>query len=364
MDGHKLKYSLLSKIHDFAHAHRSGLLFAAALAIIIGTGVTVLAVMYTAPVYEPAKDLSGIPKKKEPEAPKFYSPLSGLEVADEPATKQQVTAIILENSPDARPQSGIKQAGIVYEAIAEGGITRFLCLYQESKPELIGPVRSLRPYFVDWLAPFDAAVAHVGGSKLALDEIRNGTYKDIDQFFNAGSYWRATDRYAPHNVYTSFARLDALNQTKGYTSSTFNGYSRKADQPSQSPNASRITVDISSHTYNTAYTYDAATNSYIRQLAGQPHTDREAGQITPKVVIVMKVPVQRGFEDGWREQMQTTGSGQVLIFQDGTVVEGIWEKPDRKAMISFKGADLQPTALNAGQIWISVIAPNKSVVWQ
>ena len=99
-----------------------------------------------------------------------------------------VTAIMIENSPDARPHSGLKQAEVVYEAIAEGGITRFLTLFQQHKPQLIGPVRSLRMYYVDWLAPYQASVAHVGGSHASLQEIRNGKYRDIDQFFNGSSY--------------------------------------------------------------------------------------------------------------------------------------------------------------------------------
>src|SRR5690606_11343443 len=148
------------------------------------------------------------------------------EVKNKEATTQEVTAIMIENSPDARPQSGLKESGVVFEAIAEGGITRFQVLYQEDKPQLIGPVRSLRPYFVEWAAPFDASIAHIGGSYNALQEVRNGQYKDIDQFFNGDTYWRSTDRYAPHNVYTNFKNLDALNTKKGFTVSKFDGFPR------------------------------------------------------------------------------------------------------------------------------------------
>lgn len=294
----------------------------------------------------------------------YYSPLSGMPVADEAATKRQVTAIMLENSLDSRPQSGIKPAGVIFEAIAEGGITRFVTLHQENRPQLIGPVRSLRPYYIDWLAPFDAAVAHVGGSANALKEIRNGQYKDIDQFFAGSYYWRSTDRVAPHNVYTSFDKLDALNQSKGFTSSVFSGFPRKTDSPATVKNATTINVNISSATYNSAYTYDTATNSYIRSEGGKPHTDREAGQLTPKVVIAIKVPTQIGFEDGYREQMNTNGAGQAYIFQDGQYIAGFWRKDTKKDQIRFYDQAGIPIALNAGQTWITAIAPNKSVTWQ
>lgn len=315
---------------------------------------------------EPKKQAREDTQKEEqvPPPPKYYSPLTGLQVTDEAATKQQVTGIMIENSPDARPQSGIKDAGVVYEAIAEGGITRFLCIYQQEKPQLIGPVRSVRPYYVDWIAPYDAAVAHIGGSYNALQEVRNGTYKDIDQFFNAGAYWRATDRYAPHNVYTSFQRLDILNSSKGYTSSNFTGFPRKDDAPAKQPNASAINVNISSGLYNSSYQYEPATNSYVRSQGGAAHTDREAGQVKPKVVIVIKVNTVLGFEDGWREQMTTIGSGAAYIFQDGTVTEGTWTKAGKRDQITFTAADGKPVALNAGQTWITAIPTDRSVSWQ
>ena len=305
------------------------------------------------------------PKPKPAPAPVFYSPLTGEKVADKAATKQQVTAIMIENSPDARPQSGLKQSGVIYEAIAEGGITRFLTLHQHDKPQLIGPVRSLRMYYVDWLAAYDASVAHVGGSLYALQEIRNGSYKDIDQFHNGGSYWRASDRYAPHNVYTSFERLDMLNAAKGYTSSNFTSFARTDGKASETPNATQIAINFSSPLFNTTYAYDRASNTYPRSQAGAPHLDREDGQIAPSVVIAMKVDMTRIFEDGYRESITTTGSGSAVIFQNGTATEATWTKPDRKTGITFTDAAGKEIPLVRGQTWLAAV-PNStgSVSWQ
>lgn len=297
--------------------------------------------------------------------PVYYSPLTGEKVKDEAATKQAVTAIMLENSPDARPQSGIKQAGIVYEAIAEGGITRFLTLHQQDKPQMIGPVRSLRMYYVDWLAPYQASVAHVGGSAASLAEIRNGNYRDIDQFFNGAYYWRASDRYAPHNVYTSFEKLDALNASKGYTESIFDGFPRIDEKPSEKPTAKNISINFSSDWYNTAYTYDPAKNQYNRSLAGEPHVDREDGAITPKVVIAMKVNEIRVLEDGYRESIETIGKGPAVIFQNGAAQEVTWRKPDRGTRISFVDTEGKEVSLVRGQTWIAAV-PNShgGVSWE
>lgn len=301
-----------------------------------------------------------------PEPVRYYSPLTGAEVEDEATTTQPVTAVMIENSPDARPQSGLKDSGVVFEAIAEGGITRFLVLYQEQKPKLIGPVRSVRMYYVDWVAAFNASVAHVGGSAKALKELRNGKYRDIDQFFNAATYWRATDRYAPHNVYTNFKRLDALNAKKGYTSSTFTGFSRKDSEASETPTATKIDVKISSPLFNSSYKYDARTNTYARSQAGAAHKDRESGQISPRAVVVLKVTESTVFEDGYRESINAVGKGKAVIFQDGTAQEVNWRKSSRAAQISFTDAEGKDVPLARGQTWITAVPTNKGggVTWK
>lgn len=331
------------------------------------TAATLVAtVLLFQPPKQTAAPVAVATPKVTPKPVLYYSPLTGTQVPDQASTQQAVTGIMIENSPDARPQSGIKQAGIVYEAIAEGGITRFLALYQEAKPQLIGPVRSVRLYYVDWLAPFQASVAHVGGSKFALDEVRNGKYRDIDQFFNGAYYWRATDRYAPHNVYTSFEKLDALNLKKGYTTSTFTAWPRTDGKAATTPTATSIDVKISSALYNSHYDYDATTNTYKRFEGGEAHNDREAGQLAPSVVIVLDTTMTNVFEDGYREQITTTGSGRARVFQNGTVTEGTWSKADRGSQIKFTDAAGAEVQFNRGQTWITAVPANQGggVTWK
>jgi len=309
----------------------------------------------------PAKVIKPVAK---PKPVKYYSPLTGEVVADKAATTQAVTAVMIENSPDARPQSGIKDAGVVFEAIAEGGITRFAVIYQQEKPALIGPVRSVRMYYVDWLAAFNASIAHVGGSLAALNEVRNGNYRDIDQFFNGNSYYRADDRYAPHNVYTTSAKLDALNAAKGYTSSTFTGFTRKDSVASKAPSATSMSVDISSGLYDSSYVYNAATNTYDRSEGGAPHLDREGGQISPRVVIVMTIPERTVLEDGYREQIDAIGSGKAVIFQDGTAQEVTWIKKGMTDQIVFVDAAGKDVPLARGQTWLTSVPEDGGVTWQ
>jgi hypothetical protein len=304
--------------------------------------------------------------KPKPKAPiTVASPLTGVQVSPELASRP-VTGIMIENSVFARPQSGLQDAGVVYEAIAEGGITRFLSLFQDATPQHIGPVRSLRPYYIDFAAPFQASIAHVGGSPDALSRVRNGSYRDIDQFFNSGYYQRASYRDAPHNVYTSFAQLDALNKAKGYTSSNFTIWPRKADKKLADPTAKTINIQISSPDYYSHYDYDAAANTYNRSEGGAPHLelvsagDKTGVQIHPKVLIALVMAYSIA-ADGQHSVYADTGSGAALVFQDGGITQGTWSKADDASQIQFSDPAGAPLKLDAGQTWITLVANSSKV---
>jgi len=292
------------------------------------------------------------------------SPLTGVQVA--PALAKRATVgVMIENSPDARPQSGLMEAGVVYEAVAEGGITRFLALFQETNPASVGPIRSSRPYYLDWLLPFDASYAHVGGSPEALQQIKDLHVKDLDQFVNGSSYDRITTRYAPHNVYTSIDRLYSLAQSKGYTTSTFTGFARKTkESPVATPTAKTVDFTISGPLFNAHYDYDATTNSYLRSEGGKPHMDLTSGkQLAPKVVIGLVVPSTLE-ADGTHSSYATTGSGTMYVFQDGTVTQGTWKKDSRTAQFTFTDSTGQTLKLNPGQTWISVVNATTDVAYK
>jgi hypothetical protein len=316
------------------------------------------------------------PKKKAPVDNRVPSALTGLLV--DPALNQRpVTAVMIENSTDARPQSGLDQAGVVFEAIAEGGITRFMALYQETQPDYVGPVRSVRPYFLHWAMGFDAPIAHVGGSPEALQNIKDWGTKDLDQFFNSGAYHRVSSRYAPHNMYTSLGALAEVEAAKGFTSSDFKSFTRKKEQPYKATAtgskadtrsaASAINLNISSRAFNVAYTYEPDSNSYKRNMDGQAHMsvakDGTQTQITPKVVIALVMPY--GIQnDGKHSDYGTVGTGQMFVFQDGIVTQGTWSKADKSAQFVFSDSEGHPLTLNPGQTWISLLNTPAAVTYQ
>jgi hypothetical protein len=310
------------------------------------------------------------PKKVAPTT--VASPLSGLQVAPALAARP-VTGIMIENSDFARPQSGLQDAGVVYEAIAEAGITRFLALFQDTSPQYIGPVRSLRPYYIDLAAPFQASIVHVGGSPDALAEVTSGDFRNLDEFANGNYFTRIGARDAPHNVYTSFAELDQLNQAKGYSSSIFTSWPRKVDKKLATPTAKTLDFAISSSDYYAHYDYDPASNSYLRTEGGAAHLDLVSAsdttgvQLHPKVVIAVVMPLSQGELDAsgaYYSNYNDSGSGAAYIFQDGGVTVGQWSKTDTTSQIQFTDSAGKPVKLDAGQTWISLVGDASEVAYK
>lgn len=305
------------------------------------------------------------PPKPKPVPTTVASTLTGLQV-DPSINKRPVTAVMIENSVFARPQSGLDQAGVVFEAIAEAGITRFMGLYQDTQPTYLGPVRSVRPYYEQWAMGFDASIAHVGGSPEALSNIKKWGVKDLDQFFNAGAYYRISSRYAPHNMYTSMAALNKIEQSKGYKTSTYTGFDRKKEAPLKTPTVQTINLNISSDAYHVRYIYNAKTNSYLRNMAGKPHyvVDKKGKktQLNPKVVVALVM--HYGLEsDGYHSTYSATGTGNVYVFQDGTVTKGTWNKPSKTDQFKFYDMNGHPLALNPGQTWLTAVGSASDVTY-
>lgn len=335
--------------------------------VVIGGGITAYAMMSKPKPVVHTTTVKKAPVVTKPAPVVLTSTLTGMPVADASINDRPVTAVMIENSTFARPQSGLDQAGVVFEAVAEGGITRFVALYQDTAPTYIGPVRSVRPYYLQWLMGFDASVAHVGGSPEALNDIKSWGTKNLDQFTNGSYFHRITARVAPHNVYTSLANLNALEAKLGYGKSAYTGFARKTATPSASPTASSIDFAISSADYNVHYDYDKASNSYKRSEGGKPHmVVDESGvqtQITPKVVVGLVM--QKGIEsDDLHSSYNTIGSGQAYVFQDGILTVGTWHKADSKTNFTFTDANGAPLKFDPGQTWLTALGAASSISYK
>ncbi len=297
------------------------------------------------------------------------SPLTGVEVAPELADRP-ISAVVIENlNPDARPQSGLGQAGVVYEALAEGGITRFLAFFLDQRPPVLGPVRSLRAYFIDWALEFNAPVSHAGGSAEALGLVGPLGLKDINALALGGTFYRTSDRFAPHNLYTTSDLLDKLEASLGYNKpADFKVSPRQNDNPPATgvaPANPIIKINYSYNGYQAEYDYDQSRNDYARLLGGVPHIDRNGGaQIHVKNIVVEFMPTSYGTSGGKPSTiMATIGTGQVLVFRDGGVVKGTWSKTSHNARTQLLDADGKDIPLDRGNTWYSIVPVGNLVTY-
>lgn len=330
----------------------------------IGAGIYFVFIKADKPVQSVQKK-PAVVKHDPPKPTTVPSTLTGLPV-DPSVNDRNLVGVMVENSTDARPQSGLDQAGVVFEAIAEGGITRFLALFQDQQPDYLGPVRSVRPYYIQWASGFDAPIAHVGGSGEALQDMKSWNIKDLDQFSGGSYFQRITGRPAPHNVYTSYANLNAYEQKLGYSSNKFTSFSRvaTAGKAVAAPTAKSIDLTLSGYYFNVHYDFDASTNAYKRSEGNAPHMVVNAAgaqtQLAPKVVVALVMPY--GLEaDGLHSEYGTIGSGQAYIFQDGTAIQATWHKASRTDQFTFTDADNKPVALEQGQTWLTAVNKTSQV---
>ena len=278
-------------------------------------------------------------------------------------------AVVIENHTDARPQSGLTKASIVFEAIAEGGITRFLAIYGPQDAPKVGPVRSARTYFVDWALGLGAYLAHVGGNIDALDQIRADNVLDLDQFANGKSYRREprVGLATEHTMFSDTKTLFALGEDRYGAQQNFTTYAFKEPLAKEKRlNGGSVTIDFSAPAYKVVYTYELKSNTYKRTQAAAPHKDAQNGaQIAPVVVAVIELKgnpiITRINEAGW--DLQTIGSGTATIFQDGGVVKGTWKKANKKERIQFQDENSKAIKFNPGQMWIEVISPGATFTY-
>lgn len=300
--------------------------------------------------------------------------------------KRRPLGVMIENHLDARPQSGLTKADVVYEAVAEGGITRFLAIFYCQDAPFIGPIRSARIYFIRLLQGYGnyPLYAHVGGANTpgpadALGEIRDlgwSGYNDLNQFsvpfpYYWRDYERLPDRAPEHTVYSSTTKLwlfakekrdltnkdnDGVDWNKNFIQWQFTGDAKNEDRG----NIKKINLGFwnsFASDYSVEWQYDRNTNEYKRFNGGQPHLDKNNGkQITAKnigIVFAKESPANDGYEGG-HILYQLIGSGQALVFQNGQVIKGSWKKNSEEENIRFFNQEGQEITFVGGPIWIEI----------
>ncbi len=280
-------------------------------------------------------------------------------------------AVIIDNMTPARPSSGLSAAVLVIEAPVESAITRLLAFFDLSdEVERIGPVRSVRPYYLDWAAESDAMIVHVGGSPAALDLLKSGTLRDLNEFSNGASFWRDQNRYAPHNTYTSTERMRASAERRyaGHEIRTAAPWLFRDDTAASSAEVvddavetgrAVLSVGYNATGYDVRWIHDPATNEYVREQGGKLQKDGGV-QLRAKNVAVQFTTV-RVLDEVGRRSVRTTGTGKAIIATDGQFIEGMWETVDGRTR--FLGPDGDEVVFLTGTTWIQVVPDGYEVTF-
>lgn len=280
-------------------------------------------------------------------------------------SKTRPYAVMINNNHAAWPQCGLQDAYIVYEIIAEGGITRMMALYKDTYPEKVGSVRSARHYFIDYAEENDAIYIHWGGSPQAYSRIGQGI-DDLDGISLEGSAFfrdKTLKRDYEHTGFVDLEKAKNYAEEKGYTRDTEKdlllNYSAEEIDLSTKENASvadRLTLKYSYY-HTTSYEYDAENKVYKRSMSGKANVDLETGeQYTAKNIIVYKVGnyTLNDGENKGRQELDNIGSGSGYYISNGYAVPITWEKTSHSGQTVYKYENGEEITVNDGNTFIQI----------
>lgn len=302
--------------------------------------------------------------------------------------------IMIENHQDSRPQSGLSRADIIYEAVAEGAITRFLAVFHCQDAGIVGPVRSARTYFLDWVSEYGDSplYVHVGGANTpgpadALSQIESyswAAYNDLNQYsIGFPTFWRDYDRLGhtvatEHTMYSTTTKLWTFAANKRKLTNTdeegnfwdkkFVSYTFKDDDSlSERPQTQLVHLEFweDYNEYTVDWNYDGANNIYKRNNGGDSHLDKDNGKIlTAKNVVVLFMEESRaddGYENNLHLLYRNKGKGKAIVIRDGKKINGTWKKDGRTARTLIFDETGTSVKFNRGTIWFEIL-PTEGII--
>ncbi|MDA8211213.1 MAG: DUF3048 domain-containing protein [Clostridia bacterium] len=293
------------------------------------------------------------PVLKEP----ALNPLTGITV-EKVNLEQRPLAVMVENSPPARPQSGLDKADIVYEVLAEGGITRFMAIFYGGDTGEVGPVRSARPYFLARALEYDALYVHSGGSPEALAQIKELRIADLDQFGNNYPFWRSRDRKAPHNLYGDTRKMRKVAQKKrpdwkaGVPAFAF--LEKGQENPDGLP-VNSLTINYANKASQVKYEYNPSDQQYYRSNGGKAHKDAVTGNRLTATNIIVQFTGTKVIDGEGRRKVSMVGTGKGFLFTGGQRYQIEWAKDNLRSATRYKFAGGKEMFLNPGRTWIQVV---------
>lgn len=292
-------------------------------------------------------------------------PLTGLAAADATTAGAHPAVVVkMDNSPDARPQTGIERADVVYELLVEG-ITRFALVFHSELPEPVGPVRSARSSDIDLVSDLSTPLyAWSGGNPGVEREVaaaaRKGLLTDASYSAAFGAYFRSSDRVAPHNLYVNLPTLLELKAPAGQGAPKPLFSYRGPDAVVTGVPALGLTVDFGMGTV-IEYVWDAQRSGWRRFQVDASHgrpdsatMDRDGGQVAPANVVVMFTEYGQSPSDSRSPMALTVGSGRAIVYTAGQAIEGTWSRADALTPAVLRDATGAVIALTPGRTWVEL----------
>lgn len=295
-------------------------------------------------------------EKKEPEKPK--SKYDGA---------KRTIAVMIDNVGDARPQTGLNEAMLVYEAIVEGGYTRFLAVYKDPKIESIGPSRSARPYFIDYALENDSIFVHYGGSDKALAEVKSLKIDNANGIESPGKvFYRTNKKKAPHNALVNVAEVWKYAETKGYRTNTTQrnvlNYVTSEIEAVSGLDANTVEIPYS-HT-KVKFVYNAETKRYERNLDNKPQKDWVTGEAltTKNIIITFANNYTTDEENGYgRQALQNIGTLDGYYITNGKAVKIQCKKTTRSGRTEYQDLEGKEIEVNDGNTYIQIVPPSMEI---
>ncbi|MDO8362594.1 MAG: DUF3048 domain-containing protein [Actinomycetota bacterium] len=285
-------------------------------------------------------------------------PLTGLPVTDAAAAARPALVVKIDNNADARPQNGLNEADIVFEEIVEVQ-TRFAAVFQSQGADPVGPIRSGRTQDVLLLGSLNHPLfLWSGGNPAVTRAIENSDFVNLSaqrgSVYGPAGFFRSNSRSSPHNLYATTSAAWTLTPAGATPPAQQFQYLAAGAARTGDP-ASGVNLEMDGLPIE--WRYAAASGLYLRSNGGTPHNDVLSGQVSTHNVVVMVVDYQPSAADANSPEAQTIGSGTVLVYTGGVVVQGTWSRPDRLSPIVLTDAGGAVIPLTPGRTFIELVRP-------